>query len=662
MQALSPHLMKEIKTVKREYYRRMAFRKSFMRPYTPEVEGIRPRTVKGAMTTTRYDRQLRLWGDEGQASIERASVCMLGSSALATEILKSLVLAGIKSVHIVDSALVTNPDVGNNFFVEQYEVGQPRAKVSLRWLKELNSSVRGEYDLRSVEQLVEDDLEFLHKFTAVIGANLHEKDALLISDFLFERNIPFVHARVFGFVGYVRICVKEHTIIDTHTENLPPDVRLDRPFQELREMVDAIDLDSMTYEEHSHTPYLLLYLKALELWRKELNDESCFPDDYKKRKHFETVFMSLRRPQPDTDSLDEENFVEGRTALARSMRITTVPSDVRELLEHRKAKEPDGTRFWLLIAALRRFLIAEGVMPLTGELPDMVSDSQRYVSLASIYRKHARDDAQKVFQHAKEILKERGLPSDLIKLSDCEFFCRNSSKVRVQHGTTIAQEIKSQLEDVLADVRNADLTPNPATGVAVIPPAIWYVLLRAVDRFYSEKSRYPGTNGVPCTIDSHDLKARVVGLVADCELMDGSAVLEKIPEGAIDEMCRYGCAELHVIASLVGGIAAQELGEITVGQGNKGEVTVEQGNKGETTVGQGNKGEITIGQGDAVSDSREKGSKVDSFVGRVKERHAQRSFFYSWFVVGPSSRRSISRMSYDPKVQLLRFCNYHLVL
>lgn len=32
--------------------------------------------------------------------------------------------------------------------------------------------------------------------------------------------------------------------------------------------------------------------------------------------------MSLRRPQPDTDSMEEENFIEGRTALARSMRIT----------------------------------------------------------------------------------------------------------------------------------------------------------------------------------------------------------------------------------------------------------------------------------------------------------------------------------------------------
>lgn len=81
----------------------------------------------------RYDRQLRLWGDEGQACLERASVCMLGSSALGCEILKSLVLAGIKSIYIVDSERIVNADFGNNFFV-QGEIGHSRAKATLKLL------------------------------------------------------------------------------------------------------------------------------------------------------------------------------------------------------------------------------------------------------------------------------------------------------------------------------------------------------------------------------------------------------------------------------------------------------------------------------------------------------------------------------------------------
>ena len=75
----------------------------------------------------RYDRQLRLWGDHGQVSInrrksdsilttvkvqaalERASVCLVNAEAVGTEILKSLVLPGLGNFTILDPALVSEP-------------------------------------------------------------------------------------------------------------------------------------------------------------------------------------------------------------------------------------------------------------------------------------------------------------------------------------------------------------------------------------------------------------------------------------------------------------------------------------------------------------------------------------------------------------------------
>lgn len=89
----------------------------------------------------RYDRQIRLWGDEGQSCIGHASVCVLSASTLGCEVIKSLVLAGIKSVYIIDSAIICKPDLGNNFFVND-EVDQPRAKVALRMLMVYSSLER----------------------------------------------------------------------------------------------------------------------------------------------------------------------------------------------------------------------------------------------------------------------------------------------------------------------------------------------------------------------------------------------------------------------------------------------------------------------------------------------------------------------------------------
>ncbi|EFO21305.1 hypothetical protein LOAG_07183 [Loa loa] len=503
----------------------------------------------------RYDRQIRLWGDEGQSCIEHASVCVLSVSALGCEIVKSLVLAGIKSVYIIDSAVIRKPDLGNNFFVDG-EIGQPRARVALRLLMELNPSVQGGFDLGNPDDIITKDMDFLRQFTVVVGCNLNIDVAAQINDFLFEKNIPFVHARAYGLVGFIRISVQEHTIIDTHEENVPPDLRLDCPFPALSELVDSIDLNRMHYDAHSHTPYLILFLKALTLWREKYGQDD-FPDNHEKRKTYEAIFMSLRMPHPENGSVREQNFVEGHTAMVRSLKRTTIPLEVKELLDHPKARQANLEQFWLLTAALRRFVITHKVLPVRGSLPDMISDSESYVVLATKFRDKAKQDAKEVMSYLHAFLAERGVSTDIIKFHDCEFFCKKAAFLRVQHGTTIAQEMKSSLEEVFNGIRNANFEPNSITGVPEISPAVWYILLRAIDRFHSEKSRFPGTNGVPCTIDAYDLKARVVDLITEVE--DRSKILEKIPQIAIDEMCRYGASELHVIASLIGGITAQEV-------------------------------------------------------------------------------------------------------
>ena len=53
----------------------------------------------------RYDRQLKLWGERAQKRIEEANVCVVGSSVVGTEILKCLVLPGIKSFTVIDDVL-----------------------------------------------------------------------------------------------------------------------------------------------------------------------------------------------------------------------------------------------------------------------------------------------------------------------------------------------------------------------------------------------------------------------------------------------------------------------------------------------------------------------------------------------------------------------------
>lgn len=83
----------------------------------------------------RYDRQLRLWGDDGQERLERAHVCLLNATALGTEVLKSLVLPGVGAFTIYDGENVHGRDVGNNFFLAHDAIGKPRAQIACCLLK-----------------------------------------------------------------------------------------------------------------------------------------------------------------------------------------------------------------------------------------------------------------------------------------------------------------------------------------------------------------------------------------------------------------------------------------------------------------------------------------------------------------------------------------------
>lgn len=57
----------------------------------------------------RYDRQLRIWGAEGQRRLESCRVALLNCGPTGSEALKNLVLGGIGSFTVVDGAKARAP-------------------------------------------------------------------------------------------------------------------------------------------------------------------------------------------------------------------------------------------------------------------------------------------------------------------------------------------------------------------------------------------------------------------------------------------------------------------------------------------------------------------------------------------------------------------------
>lgn len=71
-----------------------------------------------------YDRQIRLWGAQAQERIRSAHILLISLRALGTEIAKNLTLAGINSLTIIDDDVVTEEDLGTQYFVREDDVGK----------------------------------------------------------------------------------------------------------------------------------------------------------------------------------------------------------------------------------------------------------------------------------------------------------------------------------------------------------------------------------------------------------------------------------------------------------------------------------------------------------------------------------------------------------
>jgi NEDD8-activating enzyme E1 regulatory subunit len=66
-----------------------------------------------------------------------------GPGVVGLETLKNLVLPGIGKFTVQDSAVVSEADLGVNFFVEEQQLSRFRAEATCALLKELNPDVEG---------------------------------------------------------------------------------------------------------------------------------------------------------------------------------------------------------------------------------------------------------------------------------------------------------------------------------------------------------------------------------------------------------------------------------------------------------------------------------------------------------------------------------------
>ncbi|KAH8873995.1 NEDD8-activating enzyme E1 regulatory subunit [Schistosoma japonicum] len=468
----------------------------------------------------RYDRQLRLWGDHGQFSIENAKVCLLRAEGLGAEILKNLVLPGVGSFTIIDDSHVTENDLGSNFFVTENHIGRARAQVVTECLMELNNEVNGNYLIEDVQDLLEKDPHIFFSFDVVIVTDAREKLLIHLSQLLNGTPITLVVCFSVGVIGFLRICTPEHVIVESHPDSYCPDLRLDRPLSNFVKMANEQSLEEMTSEKLSHTPWLIIVYVFVQ---KFISLHGHFPRNHKEKAEVKDMISKgavelwtrLRERENNLDSSYVlENFQEACQAVNTAVSLTTIPENVKMLLEDDRCDDPclsntsislscssnlmfpagnrelytknpvystiSTVKFWRLVRALRDFIEheGEGQLPVRGSLPDMISDSQRYLQLLSIYRERS--------EWAVERIASRLLQFPDISIDDVRLFVKNASFLNIVRCRSLEEEMR--------------LSPARSDDLALIPTheendsMLWYLVLRGACSFLMETGRWPGSS------------------------------------------------------------------------------------------------------------------------------------------------------------------------
>ncbi|KEG08269.1 ubiquitin activating enzyme [Trypanosoma grayi] len=548
---------------------------------------------------TKYDRQLRLWGRDGQQALAESHVVVLGATVAAAEMLKNMILPGIGLFTIVDDALVDDEAMGNNFFVtmDDYAARRPIAVALVQNLGKLNAQSRGIACVRPCASWLESFLSPTASPSSTIASQSGEQQPTLIvatprlSPASLRRlaahlkrvsGIPLLYVKASGLAGLLHIQARERIII--HAEPKPEtrvtDLRIFNPFPALQEWFEAHDpadgaLYSRDIELHSHFPWIAILYHALQRVRLGRGDPAFVPRskaDYDVLKHAVSSF--ILRPFPP-----QEGFVEAlemcRTVLNRP---SVLPEGLQQLLRDTRADTPlcmhqwpqqdpeekNTILCWSVVHGIKQFIANhDGVPPFCGYVPDFTTTTQWYAELGAIYAKKTEEDCVAVWEYAMEALGSCGCGSDVPVIVDASEVAE-VTKALVQNLWTLQTVsfhpgLDENVCDALSQKRFNHYLSDCSTDEERFTVEMYAALLAAqcFEERYGRPAGYASEQSTDADAIWESDGKELLQIVTASRYGEPCNNVDLLSKACM-EVARYGAGEPAAIASIIGAAAAQE--------------------------------------------------------------------------------------------------------
>jgi amyloid beta precursor protein binding protein 1 len=348
-------------------------------------------------------------------------------------------------------------------------------------------------------------------------------------------------------MGTVRLQTPPLAIINPRPRDGPPDLRLENPFPALQQLATTIPWDTLENHQHSHVPYPLILLRLAQKWKDSHNGK--LPQTFPEKQEFQQTVKAASR------NFDNElNFQEAQknAYLAYAERKL----DLDHLATLRDACASSCESLHVLLQALDIFLKNHANQPpLQGTIPDMTASTDLYIQLQRAYREQADQDLKEM----------RALVPVTITDEQVATFCQNVFVLDLVKTRTIQDEYHGAVPDDLAeDLAMATMEGEERPDQTAL---LWYLGLAGCRIFHDRNGRYPGVLD-DFEQDVAPLQECIVEIVKKYKLQDNDLVKDTLlkTNNYAQELARYGNAEIHNIASVVGGVAGQEAVKIITGQ------------------------------------------------------------------------------------------------
>jgi adenylyltransferase/sulfurtransferase len=146
-----------------------------------------------------FNRQIQLWGDATQKSLQNKKIVIIGSGGLGSTLAQALGTSGIGEIHLVDFDIVSNHNIHRQIAFTLADEGKNKAKTIARLIESKNPFVK----TVAFDMTFEDFKQMGNTYDLILDATDNLPVRSEIDKYAKETKTPWIYASVEEFNGQV---------------------------------------------------------------------------------------------------------------------------------------------------------------------------------------------------------------------------------------------------------------------------------------------------------------------------------------------------------------------------------------------------------------------------------------------------------------------------